>query len=172
MGYVRPFILAALALTLAASGPAWAQEDLPSEPLPEAKPLWTYITQESPYADWQLWPGGADFGPASEPHGELGRTFVNTLAAQAIEAGRAELPPGSIVVHEGWNASRDRLLSVAVMYKAAGYNPGAGDWYWLLTSPDAAAAERFLAQGKVASCLACHVGEGGNDYMMSVRLGR
>ena len=38
------------------------------------------------------------------------------------------------------------------MYKTAGYNPDAGDWYWAKYSPDGK-ADKY---GKPAGCVGCH----------------
>lgn len=157
---------ASRAATQAAPGKQAQAEELPP---PEAGAVWAYIHEVSPYRGWQTWPSQAA-SPTPKPHGPLGRTYANEPAARAAKAGRP-LPPGSIIVREGLSEKGQRLLNVAVMYKAAGYHPEGGDWYWLLASPQAAAQGLYSAQGKVGTCLACHLGEGGNDFVLGRRLG-
>jgi len=172
MGHLKPVIAAVL--ILGALGTAWGQAGITAAtkgaaepPPPEASALWAHITQVSPYKGWQAWP--ATDTPAPRPHGPLGRTFVNETAASSLKKG-GPLACGSIIVREGWSLKRERLLNVALMYKVAGYHPAGGDWFWLLTSPEAAAQGLYTAQGRVGTCLACHVGQGDNDFVLGRRL--
>jgi len=48
------------------------------------------------------------------------------------------------------------------MYKVAGYNPGAGDWFWAKYSPQGK-ADKF---GKPSGCVGCHVTRAKNDFIL------
>ncbi len=48
------------------------------------------------------------------------------------------------------------------MYKVKGYNPKAGDWYWVKYGTDGSVAKA----GKPKGCVSCHSGAEDNDYIL------
>ena len=55
-----------------------------------------------------------------------------------------------------------KLESLSLMYKIKGYNPDAGDWFWVKYSPNDG---YVLASGKVDACITCHASKKDNDYI-------
>ncbi len=136
--------------------PALAAGDMPGA---DAAALWNYISKGLPYRQWAQWP---DFGgqqPGRSPHGEFVQVWVN----QPAQAG-ADLPlaAGALIVKEGYGADK-ALKSITVMYKVKGYNPAAGDWYWVAYSPQGQAKVAGAPKG----CVGCHGGSSANDYVVA-----
>lgn len=128
-------------------------------PAPEAKDLWKYITEENPYEEWSFWPDAKGWVEGQSPHGAWLKNYVNR---PALKSSDVPLKDGSIIVKENYSKEK-KLAAVTVMYKVKGYNPEAGNWYWVKYSPDGKAA----AEGKVKSCIKCHNKAAGNDYIFT-----
>ncbi|HYQ48478.1 MAG TPA: hypothetical protein VEP69_05390, partial [Thermodesulfovibrionales bacterium] len=61
----------------------------------DAGKFYLYLTQDTPYTRWQLWPGGSSImRTADSPHGPVVTTYVNPAAHESLAAGQ-ELKPGS-----------------------------------------------------------------------------
>lgn len=145
------------------------------EPLPEAsgEALLDYVLNTSPYTEWGSWPANevddfSGFLASGEPHGATVRIFVNDRALKAIARDNFEgvLPPGSIVVKENYMGTVDApgdLAALTIMYKVAGFNPAANDWFWLKAPGDGSAVD---AAGAVEGCINCHGQEGNSDYLL------
>ena len=54
------------------------------------------------------------------------------------------------------------IKAITVMYKVAGYNPDAGDWFWAKFSPEGK-ADKF---GKPNGCVGCHGTRAKNDFIL------
>ena len=67
---------------------------------------------------------------------------------------------GSIIVVGNYNADKT-LAGLTTMYKVEGYNPEAGDWYWVEATPSG----KVMRSGKVQPCIDCHRAQAGNDYI-------
>ena len=119
-----------------------------------------YITKDSPYQQWSLWPGKGKLYPGTRPHGAFLTTYVNQSALKGIEEQGGELPDGAIIVKENYMPDKT-LAAVTVMYKKAGYNPPAKDIFWLKYTPDG----KIAAEGKVNSCIGCHGAAKGGDFL-------
>jgi len=130
-------------------------------PAAEGKALYEYITQTKPYQQWPMWPGKEKLYQGTEPHGALLTTYVNKTALKSIEEG-GELADGAIIVKENYMPNKT-LAAVTVMYKKAGYNPEAGDFFWLKYTPDG----KIEAEGKVAMCIGCHSAAQGGDMLFT-----
>ena len=144
-----------------------APESLPGTQ--DAAELWAYLA-DSDYRSWLLWPGKGERYPGGEPHGSTLTTYTNATTASALEAGTASMPGGSIIVKENYMPSGD-LGAITTMYKVEGYNPDAGDWYWVKFLPDGTVDMDGMAQGMVPTCIACHTGRADNDYIFTSDLG-
>lgn len=144
----------ATVVLLVAAGLCMAAADTPQ---PNSTAIWEYITTQSPYKQWKNWPDHIGIQPGSSPHGTLHEVFVNDAALSA------EAPPfavGSMVVKENYDDTK-ALLVITVMYKVIGFNPEAGDWYWVKYAPDGTE----LASGKPGGCITCHNAVSANDYI-------
>lgn len=120
--------------------------------------LWQYITKESPYEKWGFWPDHQGMQPGRAPHGPLHKVYVND---RAINSPKPPVQYGSIAVKENYGKDKE-LKAITVMYKVAGYNPDAGDWFWAKYSP-AGKADKF---GKPAGCVGCHGTRAKNDFIL------
>ena len=120
-----------------------------------------YITIADPYTKWQMWPGKDKLHKGRAPHGHdvLVTTYLNPVAFRSI-GGKRGMAEGSIIVLENYDSDK-KLTGLTTMYKVGGYNPGAGDWYWLEATPRG----KVVDFGKVQSCIDCHRAQTKNDYV-------
>jgi hypothetical protein len=130
----------------------------------DAEKLHQYLTKEKPYTEWKLWPGKGKLYKGTEPHGALLTTYVNDAALKSIKAKKG-LKYGSIIVKENYMPDK-MLAAVTVMYKIKGYNPGAGDIFWMKYLPDGK-IEASGKSGMVDMCIGCHGKVKGNDYLFT-----
>ncbi len=159
-------ILIFLVITTAAYA---IHEIIPSEsqiPMPgaDAVKLNEYIVRYNPYKAWNLWPGTERLYKGREPHGSLLTTFVNNSAFFAIK-NKQQLTDGAIIAKENYSADK-KFVALTVMYKVKGYNPAAGDWFWVKYLPDG----KVEASGKVKGCIDCHSANKANDYLFTGKL--
>ena len=145
--------LMSLCVLLALGTPALAQ-------MPGADPdqLWTYITKTSPYTKWGFWDDHKGMQEGDQPHGSFHKVFVNTIG---LESKGTMLENGAIQVKENYTAEK-KLAAITVMYKVKGYNPEAGDWFWVKFSPQGMAKPFGTPKG----CVSCHNGRADNDFLM------
>lgn len=97
----------------------------------------------------------------TEPHGMLLTTYVNDAALNSIKAKKG-LKNGAIIVKENYMPDK-KLAAVTVLYKVKGYNPKAGDLFWMKYLPDG----KIEASGKVDMCIGCHAKVMDNDYLFT-----
>jgi hypothetical protein len=124
--------------------------------------LQLYITQNNDYRQWPLFPGKDVLHPGKHPHGSLLITYVSPTTSKALEDTDGPLPDGAIIVKENYDRDK-KLQTTTVMYRKAGYNPAAGDWFWLKYDRD----QTILEEGKVDACIRCHRGVKNNDWIFS-----
>jgi hypothetical protein len=124
--------------------------------------LWKYITVEKPYTKWNLWPGTEKLYKGTQPHGAFLTTYVTKGAKQAIEKKKGKFTQSNIIVKENYMPDKT-LAAVTVMYKAKGYNPEAGDWFWAKYKPDGTVEK----EGKVGGCIKCHSPKADNDWVFT-----
>lgn len=127
----------------------------------DAAKLHDFITKQSPYTSWELWPGTARFYPGGSPHGALLTTYVNDIAAASIRS-QGGMANGSIIIKENYMPDKT-LAALTVMYRISGYNPAGGDWFWVDYTP-AGAAE---VSGQVLMCIGCHSFVMENEWMFT-----
>ena len=149
-------LLGGLCLVLVFCLGGWAQ----TKDMPGADPgaLWNYITKTSPYKNWKFWLDFAGMQTGRSPHGSKVEVFVNHIA---LNSGKNPLPSGSMQVKEGFNDA-GQMTSITVMYKVKGYNPKAGDWFWVKYTPQG----RARPFGKPRGRIACHGVKAENDYVL------
>jgi len=113
---------------------------------------------------WDAWPGTEPLYQGREPHGALLTTYVDNGALEGLAAmsrgTQDAMPLGAVIVKENHRPD-STLASVTVMYKAEGYDPEHGNWFWMKRLPDGTVP----ASGRVQSCIDCH--EEGPDYLMA-----
>lgn len=138
-----------------------------SDPAAFESKFWEYLKSNA-YENWAPVPGkSGDFYLGESPHGAYLKMYLNRAAA-----GNPDSPPiGSIIVKENYSVDRSELLAITVMYRSKGYNPKAGDWYWIKYNPDGTVAETPASMGskkimgKATNCIECHQGAEGNDLL-------
>ncbi|NJD57532.1 MAG: hypothetical protein FIA94_14175 [Nitrospirae bacterium] len=122
----------------------------------DAGKFYLYLTQDTPYTGWQLWPGSSTMHKADSPHGPLVTTYVNPPAYESLATGH-ELKAGSLIVMENYGLDGD-LRGLSVRLKIKDYYPAGNDWYWLQYDGKGEATR----EGKGHECLRCHAREKGN----------
>lgn len=110
------------------------------------------------------------------PHAHTSvKIFMNEIAAEAFRDRSAAYPVGSVIVKEKLgleydlvdaNGERERKAAKTasgvggMIKRAAGYDPGHGDWeYFYFEDP------AKIEHGKIASCVKCHRGAAATDYV-------
>lgn len=136
----------------------WGISSMAEMPGTDPGELWHYITKTDPYTQWNYWDDHRGMLPGDAPHGSLHKVFVNE---KAYSANRRPLPHGAIQVKENYNMD-EKLMAITVMYKIKGYNPEAGDWFWVKFAPNGTAAPF----GKPKGCIGCHDVMADNDFVM------
>lgn len=119
-------------------------------------------------AGFSQWPSFADkVGVVASvaPHGPFARYYLNSVA----HADPVNMADGSIVIKQNL-ATQDPAAvdSVTLMRRIAGYNPGAGDWFWLKLDSQGNIAQNDAGThlaGRVAPCIACHAKADGADFV-------
>lgn len=126
--------------------------------------LWSYITTNSPYENWKMWPGKQAFYEGTSPHGKLLTTYVNDPGYKAVKLHLPEYPHGTIIVKENYKPDKT-LAAITVMAKVQGYHPQAGDWFWAKYGPEG----RVQKAGKVKGCIDCHSEAKDTDWVFTSR---
>lgn len=137
--------------------------NLSAAPLPAAagQDVISYLNEVN-YHGWSLWPGKTELYKGRHPHGAFLTTYVSKGAYQAIDKKAGSIPNGEFVVKENYDADK-KLAAITVMYKLAGYNAEAGDWFWLKYAPDGSVQK----EGKVGGCIGCHAAVKSNDWLFA-----
>lgn len=123
----------------------------------DTQALWNYITKVSPYTSWSFWPDHKGMVKGRAPHGPWHKVYVND---KALNSTKTPVQYGAIEVKENYNQSK-KLKVITVMYKVKGYNPAAGDWFWVKYQLNGK-ADKF---GKPKGCISCHGVRADNDYI-------
>lgn len=124
-----------------------------------------HITSNMPYKkEFSLYPGKGELVPGTEPHGSLITMYINERALDSVKKSKKTMANNSIVIKENY-APDKKLMAVTVMYKVKGYNPDAGDWFWVKYGPEF----NILAEGKLERCIECHSQAKNNDYIFHKR---
>lgn len=136
--------------------------------------IWAYLQDQDYSNGWTLWPGKGRLYEGQEPHGMLLTTYLNDVAATALEQGVDRMPAGAIIVKENYMPDK-ALAAVTVMYKVTGYNPDHNDWFFtkflasgeLDTMPNG-----MVMEGRLPGCQNCHIAQKNNDYIFTGALNR
>ena len=97
----------------------------------DPKELWEHITTTSHYTQWKFWDDHQGMQEGNEPHGSLNKVYVND---QTYNSTSAPFEYGAIVVKENYN-KKEKLMALTGMYKVKGFNPKAGDWFYVRYTP-------------------------------------
>lgn len=132
--------------------------------VPFERKFWRYLSANN-YKNWAPVPGqSGDFKSGQRPHGALVKMYLNRTAV----GNSATIPNGSVIVQENFGPGRS-LQSITVMYKSDGYHPEAGDWFWAKYNPNGTVVsggdEMSKLAGRTTSCIECHKGANGNDFV-------
>lgn len=128
--------------------------------------VWAYLKRVNYQKNWQTWPGKGKLYKGQEPHGMLLTTYLNDVAYDALTNKAGRFSPGAIIVKENYMPD-STLAAVTTMYKVAGYNPEAGNWFWVKHLADGSVDMNGMAQGRVAMCISCHGAKKDNDYIFT-----
>ncbi|MBN1286660.1 MAG: cytochrome P460 family protein [Anaerolineae bacterium] len=140
----------------------------PVLPGPDGVQVMAYLLEQDPYTGWQAWPGLEGYITTNSTHGQEVIVYANAIARRAAAltgfdpAETGALPAGSIIVEEGYarNMGNPKLMTITAMYKVEGFNPHAGDWFWVAADPTG----KVNAAGALNGCIECHGAEGHQDY--------
>ncbi len=121
-----------------------------------------FITATQDYRQWPLFPGKDPLYQGQHPHGAYLTTYVSPAVLAALQSKSGKLPDGAVIVKENYSPQKE-LAAVTVMYRRIGYNPEAGDWFWLKYAPD----KTVLAEGKVEGCINCHRAVQNDDWVFT-----
>ncbi len=136
-----------------------ADDNLPS---PDAKKVWSYMTETNSYLGWGFWPGYQGIYPGKSPHGAFLKLYANSPALKAAREGKM-MPYGAILVKENYGKDKKTLMAVTPMYRIKGYNPEGGDWFWAKYDPSG----KVLKSGKVKGCIDCHTMQKSSDWLFT-----
>ncbi len=123
--------------------------------------LWDKINEDIITGDTTGFMGMAHRGPDG-----FRNIYINAKGTQ-VAFGEKEypFPEGTIVVKEVFannDGAQGDLMSLTIMIKRAeGYDPGHGDWEYIMTNP----AFEVQAQGIVEMCIGCHDSADDKDYI-------
>lgn len=129
--------------------------------------FWDWM-KDVQYRNWGPAPGqGEDAYEGKSPHGAFLKMYLNRKAL----ANPKNPPAGSVIVKENYTADGKTLAAITVMYKANGYDPEHGDWYYVKYNADGSVARTSPEKGsrkivgKFSACIECHAGAKGGDYV-------
>lgn len=130
-----------------------------------AAKLWNSIQKDDYRDTWKLYPGKGKLYKGTHPHGAFLTTYVNGPAIKGLTSGAKELPYGSILIKENYKPDKT-LAAITVMERVEGYNPDAGDWFWVKFSPAGEVLTKDVEMegkkktvtlaGKPKGCIGCH----------------
>jgi hypothetical protein len=91
--------------------------------------------------------------------------YVNDTGKAAMaQEKEPHFPVGSVIVKEKLSKpdSKSPELMTVMVKKEKGYNPGSGDWDYLVLD---GTGKKVTAQGKLEKCQSCHQDAASNDYV-------
>ncbi|MCI5207286.1 MAG: hypothetical protein D3910_00475 [Candidatus Electrothrix sp. ATG2] len=133
-------------------------------PEPNGAAVWKFITEESSFKDWKRLPEIPKTHGAYVPDTPEQKTYANK---QALESTKLPLNNGAMVAKYNLSPANE-IKAITIMYKVKGYNPSAGDWFWVEYDPEG----KVLKEGKDESCIKCHSRAADNDHLLAHDLGK
>ena len=150
------FCLGALLLCCASSALAAEEAKMPE---PTGAAVWKFITEESSFTDWKRLPEIPKTHGSYVPDTPEQKTYANN---HALESTTHPLNNGAMVAKYNLSPANE-IKAISIMYKSKGYNPSAGDWFWVEYDPDG----KILKEGKVETCIKCHSAAADRDYLLA-----
>ena len=139
------------------------ETEMAAMPGADAAEVWKYITETSPYEDWDFWPDYEGFQPGKSPHGAILQVFVSDDGIRNIaDETKGTMDNGVLIVKENYMPDTT-LAALTVMYKVGGFNPDNNDWFWAKYGPDGSVDKA----GTPAGCIGCHGAKADNDYLFT-----
>lgn len=143
----------------------------------KAAKLWNSIQKDDYRNTWKDYPGKEKIYKGAHPHGAYLTTYVNGPAMDGLSTKAMELPYGSILIKENYKPDKT-LAAITVMERVKGYNPDAGDWFWVKFSPKGDIMTKDVEiegkkktvslAGKPKGCIGCHAASvAGIEYIMT-----
>jgi hypothetical protein len=176
------FVFAAALIAVAMTALVFSQDAINETATAEM-----YLEQvfTAPYTEWAHEPNVPEgYYVGVEPHGMILRTFMNDVALEDTQGDATSFSDGAIIVKENHmpgdvdlsnlepqdpvEAFDGNLASLTFMVKVEGFNPDAGDWFWVKTSAE---ESTFDAVGAAAGCIECHGQVADQDYVFNVAPG-
>ncbi|HYO46145.1 MAG TPA: cytochrome P460 family protein [Gemmatimonadota bacterium] len=139
------------------------EAQVPAVPDTTGEAVLAWLEAEQYRETWDPWRGTTLLSGA-EPHGAVLTTYANPVAIEALSRGALAMPPGAIIVLEGYLPDSS-LSSVSVMVQAGAFDPEGQDWFFARFG----SAGEIEAAGRLEACRGCHVLE--PDYLFSGELG-
>jgi len=169
----KVFVLLAVFMVIGCTQYGQKEAAKPLTDVEKAGQLWAMMQKEDYRNTWKMWPGKEAFYKGSHPHGALLTTYVSDSAHDALVNKKGSMPDGAIVIKENYMPDK-KLGAITVLKKKAGYNPDAGDYFWVkfggegsvLTKKMDDGSEMSLA-GKVPGCIGCHSAVKVNDFLFT-----
>lgn len=167
-------LVGALMLILVACG--GGEEEADTLPETTGVDVFNYVTETNDYKEWGTWPADEwnDFTVnlvSGEPHGNVVHIYVNEIALEAANSFDGTMPEGSMIVKENYvgtdPANPGELDALTIMYKVDGFNPDAGNWFWVKVKPSGSVD----AEGAVDGCIGCHSQPNNQDYILRYGFG-
>ena len=94
--------------------------------------------------------------------------YVNKIGEKAMEKG-GKFPVGSVIVKEKLEENlKTPVLSTVMIKREKGYNPKCGDWQFAAID---AFTTKVTMDGKVKSCMFCHVDQAKKDFVFKTYVG-
>jgi hypothetical protein len=131
--------------------------------------LWAHLQEQDYSSEWALWPGKGRLYEGQQPHGMLLTTYLNDVAAKALERGVSSMPAGAIIVKENYMPDKT-LAAVTVMFKVPGYNADHSDWFFTKHLADGELDKMpngMAMEGRLPGCQNCHMAKKDNDYIFT-----
>lgn len=159
------------AVTFSQQGSGSSRTDPPRATRPQTpeefySSFWSFIVKkDAAYNTWNVIKLETSAEGVENPHSTTSQTYANKVAADDSK----ELPMGSILIREDYDANRKRQ-SISVMYRIKDYDKDHGNWYWikyLENGTVARGSDNKPIAGKVASCIECHGKASGKDFVFS-----
>ncbi len=97
----------------------------------------------------------------SNIHGSRVKTFLDPEAFEAYESKSFPYANDTVSIKESHNSPTGPIGRLYVMKKIEGYDPGNGDWFYGVMSPEGVASQK----GKIQFCINCHKGAQDKDYI-------
>jgi hypothetical protein len=123
--------------------------------------LWLFITRDNNYKEFPMWPNFEGLQIGQSPHGRYHIIFIDPIMKNLLPIKERIVPYGSLIVKENFDADKN-LSTITAMIKVKDFDPENNDWYWAKYDSKG----NPQAEGKIDSCISCHIGKKDNDFII------